>query len=119
MNAPVTISGAIDPDSASGHHQHSEQEKCCVFTFQRQEKSSKHTAKIPSEPPWSWIGEGRKALTPRAGEFLQNTGKELGAIAKEYTSLLEVFLSELPVQQHIDLKFLLFRLDFTELYSQL
>ncbi|CAL1372363.1 unnamed protein product [Linum trigynum] len=81
-------------------------------------KSSKQTSKRP-EPPGSWVGEGRKALTQRAGEFLQNMGKELGAIAKEYTSLLEVFLSELPVQQHINLKFLLFRLDFTEFYSRL
>uniref|UniRef100_A0A2P2JDV7 Uncharacterized protein n=1 Tax=Rhizophora mucronata TaxID=61149 RepID=A0A2P2JDV7_RHIMU len=46
-------------------------------------------------------------------------GQELDAIAKEYTKLFEGFLSQLPVQQHIDLKFLMFRLDFTEFYSQL
>ncbi|CAN1144370.1 Gamma-tubulin complex component 3 [Linum perenne] len=81
-------------------------------------KSSKQTAKRPSKPG-SWISDGRKALTQRAGEFLQTMGKELDSTAKEYTSLLEAFLSELPVQQHIDLKFLWFRLDFTEFYSRL
>lgn len=66
----------------------------------------------------SWIGEGRKALTQRAGEFLRNMGLDLDAIAKEYSSLLEGFISQLPVQQHVDLKFLLFRLDFTEFYTR-
>ncbi|KAJ4847235.1 Gamma-tubulin complex component 3 [Turnera subulata] len=65
-----------------------------------------------------WVDDGRKALTQRAGEFLQNMGHELDALAKEFASLLEGFLSQLPVQQHIDLKFLLFRLDFTEFYSR-
>lgn len=67
----------------------------------------------------SWISDGRKALTQRAGEFLRNMGQDLDAIAKEYKSLLEGFLAQLPVQQHIDLKFLFFRLDFTEFYSRL
>ncbi|KAI3850963.1 hypothetical protein MKX03_036443 [Papaver bracteatum] len=52
----------------------------------------------------SWAGGGRKALTQRTGEFLRNMGHELG---------------QLPLQQHVDLKFLLFRLDFTEFYSRL
>lgn len=69
--------------------------------------------------PGAWISDGRKALTQRAGEFLRNMGQDLDAIAKEYSSLLEGFISQLPVQQHIDLKFLLFRLDFTEFYCQL
>ncbi|KAL6141532.1 hypothetical protein ACLB2K_059820 [Fragaria x ananassa] len=69
--------------------------------------------------PGSWISDGRKALTQRAGEFLRNMGQDLDAVAKEYSSLLEDFISKLPMQQHIDLKFLLFRLDFTEFYSQL
>lgn len=68
--------------------------------------------------PGAWISDGRKSLTQRAGEFLRNMGQDLDAIAKEYSSLLEGFISQLPVQQHIDLKFLLFRLDFTEFYSQ-
>ncbi|XP_027069148.1 gamma-tubulin complex component 3-like isoform X2 [Coffea arabica] len=69
--------------------------------------------------PGLWLGEGRKALTQRAGEFLRNIGKDLDAIANEYTSVFDGFISQLPVQQHIDLKFLMFRLDFTEFYSHL
>lgn len=72
-----------------------------------------------SSEPGSWISDGKKALTQRASEFLWNTGQDLDAIAKEYSSLLESFISQLPVQQHVDLKFLLFRLDFTEFYSQM
>lgn len=68
--------------------------------------------------PGSWISDGRKALTQRAGDFFRSMGQELDAVAKEYSSLLEGFLSQLPVQQHVDLKFLLFRLDFTEFYSR-
>ncbi|ESW34339.1 hypothetical protein PHAVU_001G144000 [Phaseolus vulgaris] len=67
----------------------------------------------------SWIVDGRKALTQRAGEFLRNMGQDLGAIAKEYSSLQEDFISQLPVQQHVDLKFLFFRLDFNEFYRRL
>lgn len=54
-----------------------------------------------------------------AGEFIQKMGEDLDKIAAEYTSSLAVFISQLPMQQHVDLKFLLFRLDFTEYYSQL
>ncbi|KAL0405026.1 UNVERIFIED_CONTAM: Gamma-tubulin complex component 3 [Sesamum radiatum] len=74
--------------------------------------------KKPSEPG-SWLGEGRKDLTRRAGEFLRNMGQDIDAIAKEYSSVFEGFISQLPIQQHVDLKFLMFRLDFTEFYSQL
>ncbi|GFY99834.1 spindle pole body component 98 [Actinidia rufa] len=69
--------------------------------------------------PGSWVSEGRKAITQRAVEFLCNMEQDLEVISKEYSSLLEGFLSQLPVQQHIDLKFLLFRLDFTEFYSRM
>ncbi|PIM97651.1 Gamma-tubulin complex, DGRIP91/SPC98 component [Handroanthus impetiginosus] len=69
--------------------------------------------------PGSWLGEGRKDLTRRAGEFLGNMGQDIDAIAKEYSSVFEGFISQLPVQQHVDLKFLMFRLDFTEFYGQL
>lgn len=65
----------------------------------------------------SWLGEGRKAKTQRAGEFLRNVGQDIDSIADEYSSVFDGFISQLPVQQHIDLKFLLFRLDFTEFYS--
>ncbi|XP_059463569.1 gamma-tubulin complex component 3 [Corylus avellana] len=80
-------------------------------------KSQRQLSDKVSEPG-SWIGDGRKALTQRAGELFRNMGQDLDAIAKEYSSLLEGFLSQLPVQQHVDLKFLLFRLDFTEFYSR-
>ncbi|XP_057509009.1 LOW QUALITY PROTEIN: gamma-tubulin complex component 3-like [Actinidia eriantha] len=69
--------------------------------------------------PGSWISEGRKALTQRAIEFLRNMEQDLDVIGKEYSSLLEGFISQLPLQQHIDLKFLLFRLDFSEFYSRM
>uniref|UniRef100_A0A1J3G054 Gamma-tubulin complex component 3 n=1 Tax=Noccaea caerulescens TaxID=107243 RepID=A0A1J3G054_NOCCA len=67
----------------------------------------------------SWISEGRKAITQRAGEFLQSMSQDMDNIAKEYTSSLDGFLSLLPLQQSVDLKFLFFRLDFTEFYSRL
>ncbi|KAL0383780.1 UNVERIFIED_CONTAM: Gamma-tubulin complex component 3 [Sesamum calycinum] len=72
-----------------------------------------------SSEPGSWLGEGRKDLTRRAGEFLRNMGQDIDAIAKEYSSVFEGFISQLPIQQHVDLKFLMFRLDFTEFYSHL
>lgn len=84
----------------------------------RDKSKTKKRSKDTSEPG-SWISEGRKALTQRAGEFLRNMGQDLDAVSKEYSSLLEDFISKLPMQQHVDLKFLLFRLDFTEFYSQL
>ncbi|CAG7911831.1 unnamed protein product [Brassica rapa] len=67
----------------------------------------------------SWISEGRKAITQRAGEFLQSMSQDMDSIAKEYTTSLDAFLSLLPLQQTVDLKFLFFRLDFTEFYSRL
>ncbi|XP_075473713.1 gamma-tubulin complex component 3-like [Primulina tabacum] len=72
-----------------------------------------------SSEPSSWLGEGRKELTRRAGEFLRNMGQAVDVTANEYSSLFEGFISQLPTQQHVDLKFLMFRLDFTEFYSQL
>ncbi|KAL9362824.1 hypothetical protein Peur_045609 [Populus x canadensis] len=88
------------------------------LSSQDKTKSQRQTRDHPSEPG-SWFSDGRKALEQRAGEFLQNMGRELEEISKEYTVLLEGFLSQLPVQQHVDLKFLFFRLDFTEFYSRL
>lgn len=67
----------------------------------------------------SWTADGRKALTQRASEFLQSMGQDLNVIAKEYSSFQEDFISQLPIQQHVDLKFLLFRLDFNEFYRRL
>lgn len=85
----------------------------------RDKKKSLRQTNDMHTKPGSWLSDGRKALTQRAGEFLRNMEQELDATANEYTSLLEVFLAQLPVQQHVDLKFLLFRLDFTEFYTRL
>lgn len=71
-----------------------------------------------SAEPGSWVSEGRKALTQHAAKFLSTMIQELDDIGNKYSSLLKGFISQLPVQQHIDLKFLFFRLDFTEFYSQ-
>lgn len=81
-----------------------------------QDKKNRQSSK--ASVPGSWLGEGRKAITQRAGEFLTHSGKEIDTISKEYSSLFQGFISQLPVQQHIDLKFLMFRLDFTEFYSR-
>lgn len=62
---------------------------------------------------------GRKAMIQLAGEVLRKMGQDLDRISNEYSTALDAFISELPMQQHVDLKFLLFRLDFTEYYSHL
>ncbi|XP_027352163.1 gamma-tubulin complex component 3 [Abrus precatorius] len=85
----------------------------------RDQNKSRKQVNDKSVEQGSWIAEGRKALTQRAGEFLRNMGQDLDAIAKEYSSLQEDFISQLPVQQHVDLKFLFFRLDFNEFYRRL
>ncbi|KAL8215285.1 hypothetical protein R6Q57_004734 [Mikania cordata] len=72
-----------------------------------------------SEDVDSWLSEGRKAITQRADEFLRNMGQDIDAVSKEYSSLFKGFISQLPVQQHIDLKFLMFRLDFSEFYGSM
>ncbi|XP_073526320.1 uncharacterized protein [Phyllobates terribilis] len=66
----------------------------------------------------SWAAEGRKVISQQAGKFLSQMEKEMVDIASRYSSLLKEFIYQLPVQQHVDLKFLLFRLDFTEFYSR-
>lgn len=77
----------------------------------------KHSRSKKNMDSDSWESEGRKAITQRAGDFLKNTGQDIDGVSKEYSSLFKGFLSQLPVQQHIDLKFLMFRLDFTEFYG--
>ncbi|WOL06631.1 hypothetical protein Cni_G15365 [Canna indica] len=76
-------------------------------------------SRTKTKEPGSWLDGGRKALMQHAREFLRQMGEDLDKIAKEYSSSLDSFISQLPVQQHVDLKFLLFRLDFTEYYSRL
>lgn len=88
-------------------------------TNSRDKVKSRGKSNDKSSEPGSWLGEGRKAFTQRAGEFLRNMGNDIDAIGKDYATIFEGFISQLPVQQHIDLKFLMFRLNFTEFYSQL
>lgn len=84
----------------------------------RDQKKTRKRLTDKSSEEESWIADGRKALTKRAGEFLQKMEQDLDAISKEYSSLQEDFISQLPVQQHVDLKFLFFRLDFNEFYRR-
>ncbi|XP_008791865.3 gamma-tubulin complex component 3 [Phoenix dactylifera] len=72
-----------------------------------------------SKEPGSWVDGGRKAMIQLAREFFRIMDEDLDTIAKEYSASLDAFISQLPMQQHVDLKFLLFRLDFTEYYSHL
>ncbi|KAJ1697843.1 hypothetical protein LUZ63_006355 [Rhynchospora breviuscula] len=58
-----------------------------------------------------------KAMTQLAGELFHKMGEDLDQIAKDYSNSLDIFIKQLPLQQHVDLKFLFFRLDFTEYYS--
>lgn len=58
-----------------------------------------------------------KAMTQMAGELFRKMGEDLDQIAKDYSNSLDTFIKQLPLQQHVDLKFLFFRLDFTEYYS--
>lgn len=85
-------------------------------TMEDKTELPKHSKK-KSEDSESWLSEGRKAITQRADEFLRNMGQDIDAVSKEYSSLFKGFISQLPVQQHIDLKFLMFRLDFSEFYG--
>ncbi|KAF7804161.1 gamma-tubulin complex component 3 [Senna tora] len=87
-------------------------------SYRDQHKSRKKIS-VKSVEHESWIADGRKALTQRASEFLLSMGQDLNALAEEYSSFQEEFISQLPVQQHVDLKFLFFRLDFNEFYRRL
>lgn len=86
-------------------------------SFEDQNKSRKQKSKSVKHE--SWITDGRKALTQRAGEFLQSMEQNMNVIAEEYSSFQEEFISQLPVQKHVDLKFLFFRLDFNEFYGRM
>ncbi|RLM84947.1 gamma-tubulin complex component 3 [Panicum miliaceum] len=74
--------------------------------------------KSKSKESGSWLDGGRKAMIQLAGELFWKMGEDLDSIAKDYTASLDAFITQLPMQQHVDLKFLLFRLDFTEYYSR-
>lgn len=57
-------------------------------------------------------------MSSLSGDFLATIGEEMDGVAVEYSSLLEGFIAQLPAQQHVDLKFLSFRLDFSEFYTR-
>ncbi|KAI3819990.1 hypothetical protein L1987_13845 [Smallanthus sonchifolius] len=90
-----------------------------LYEFRTRDTTSKtkKTSKSKGMETDPWLNEGRKAVTQRAGEFLSILGQDLDAVSKEYASILKGFISQLPTQQRVDLKFLMFRLDFTEFYS--
>ncbi|PWZ39025.1 Gamma-tubulin complex component 3 [Zea mays] len=73
--------------------------------------------KSKSKDTGSWFDGGRKAMIQLAGELFWKMGEDLDSIAKDYTASLDAFITQLPMQQHVDLKFLLFRLDFIEYYG--
>ena len=50
-------------------------------------------------------------------EFVEEMRMQLDAVSVDYAKILDGFLNLLPLQTHVDLKFLLFRLDFSEYYS--
>ncbi|KAH9321324.1 hypothetical protein KI387_015963, partial [Taxus chinensis] len=79
----------------------------------RGETLSRYKPKKEPQKLGSWVGGGRKPSLQLTGEFLRTMGEEMDAIAVEHSSLLEGFVAQLPLQQHVDLKFLSFRLDFT------
>lgn len=84
----------------------------------RGETYSRQKSKREPQKLGAWVSGGRKSSLQLTGDFLRAMGEEMDAIAVEYSSLLEGFIAQLPLQQHVDLKFLLFRLDFTEFYSK-
>lgn len=51
-------------------------------------------------------------------EFVEEMRSQLDAVSADYAKMLDGFLNLLPLQTHVDLKFLLFRLDFSEFYAQ-
>jgi gamma-tubulin complex component 3 len=65
----------------------------------------------------SWFDGSRKAMIQLAGELFWKMGEDLDSIAKDHTTSLDAFITQLPMQQHVNLKFLFFRLDFTEYYG--
>ncbi|XP_078440905.1 spindle pole body component 98 isoform X2 [Wolffia australiana] len=74
----------------------------------------------PSLPRGKRKSKQKKRPQPEEG-VEQHSGRteELETIAREYSTSLKKFISQLPAQRHVDLKFLLFRLDFTEFYSSI
>ncbi|KAG6504408.1 gamma-tubulin complex component 3-like isoform X1 [Zingiber officinale] len=87
-----------------------------IFELQQRGRGKSRTK---NKEHGSWLDGGRKAIMQQAGQFLKLMSEDLDKIAKEYSASLDAFIYQLPMQQHVDLKFLLFRLDFTEYYTRL
>ena len=68
-------------------------------------------APVPGEDPSG--GDGLLS-----GDFVREMRAQLDALSDEYAKMLDGFLNLLPLQTHVDLRFLLFRLDFSEFYSE-
>ena len=60
----------------------------------------------------------RKEDKARAKEAETILREQLDAVGADYAKMLDGFLNLLPLQTHVDLKFLLFRLDFSEYYCK-
>ncbi len=60
---------------------------------------------------------GSNGVPPAAVQLAADAGGQLDVLAADYSTLLEGFLNLLPVQKHVDLRSLLFRLDFSTFYS--
>ena len=59
------------------------------------------------------VSEMAAAAAPPEPAAVAEYGAKLDAVAQNYGTLLEGFLNLLPVQKHVDLRQLLFRLDFS------
>ena len=66
---------------------------------------------VPGEDPSG--GDGLLSC-----DFVREMRAQLDALSDEYAKMLDGFLNLLPLQTHVDLRFLLFRLDFSEFYSE-
>ncbi|KAL3701451.1 hypothetical protein R1sor_019473 [Riccia sorocarpa] len=83
------------------------------------EARNQNAARQRSKDLHSGSFSGRKSsMSSLSGDFLTSISEEMDAVAVEYSSLLEGFIAQLPAQQHVDLKFLSFRLDFSEFYTR-
>jgi gamma-tubulin complex component 3 len=66
---------------------------------------------LPGEDP-----SGGDGLLSSA--FVSEMRTQLDALGDEYQKMLDGFLNLMPLQTHVDLRFLRFRLDFSEFYSK-
>jgi gamma-tubulin complex component 3 len=86
-----------------------------VFDAARDAAASASLAALASH-----IGEGggaAAAAASAAADLAPDAAAQLDILQGDYSTLLEGFLNLLPVQRHVDLRSLLFRLDFSEFYS--